>query len=103
MQRHERKKTFPDFKQQTTILEDYINRRGHICIFYPKFHCELSPMERAWYQAKKHTRAYADETITRLRKFVPEGLNSVKLEQIKKFCRTCRDYERVYREGGAGR
>ena len=26
-------KTFPDFKQQMTILEDYINRRGYICIF----------------------------------------------------------------------
>ena len=30
---------FPDFKQQTTILEnDYIHSRGHLCIFFPKFH-----------------------------------------------------------------
>ena len=28
-------KTFPDFKGQTTILGDYINRRGHICMYYP--------------------------------------------------------------------
>ena len=58
-------KIFPDFNGQKTILEDYIERRGHMCIFYPKFHC---PIERVWCQAKKHTRAYADGRITRLRK-----------------------------------
>ena len=96
-------KTFPDFIGQKTILEDYIERQGHICIFYPKFHCELSPIERVWCQAKKHTRAYADGTITRLQKVVPEGLDSVTIDQMKKFFKTCRDYERAYREGGSGR
>ena len=68
-------------------------------MFYPKFLCELSPIERVWCQAKKYTRAYANGTITLLRKIVPDGLDSVTLEQIKKFCRTCRDFERAYREG----
>ena len=89
-------KTFPDFKQQKNILEEYIEQRGHICMFYPKFHCELSPIERVWCQSKKHT-------ITRLIKIVPEGLDSVTVEQIEKFFRTCRDYEKAYREGGTGR
>ena len=89
-------KTFPDFKQQKNILEEYIEQRGHICMFYPKFHCELSPIERVWCQSKKHT-------ITRLRKILPEGLDSVTVEQIEKFFRTCRDYEKAYREGGTGR
>ena len=70
-------KTYPDFQRQRTILEDHIEQRGHICLFYPKFHCELSPIERVWCQSKKHTRAYADGTITQLRKIVPEGLDSV--------------------------
>ena len=96
-------KTFPDFIGQKTILEDYNERQGHICILYPKFHCELSPIERVWCQAKKHTRAYADGTITRLRKVVPEGLDSVTIDQMEKFFKTCRDYERAYREGGSGR
>ena len=82
-------KTFPDFNRQKNILEDYIERRGHICVYYPKFHCELIPIERVWCQAKKYTRAYVDGTITRLRKVVPEGLDSVNLELIKKFFRTC--------------
>ena len=90
-------KTFPDFNGQKTILEDYIEQRGHICIFYPKFHCELSPIERVWCQSKKYTRAYTDGTITRLRKI---ALDRVTVEQMKKFFRTCRDYENA---GGTGR
>ena len=39
-------KTFTDFQRQKTILEQYIESRGHICLYYPKFHCELSPIER---------------------------------------------------------
>ena len=89
-------KTFTDFQQQKTLLEEYVQERGHICVFYPKFHCELSPIERVWCQSKKHTRAYADGTITRLRRIVPEGLVSVTTDQIKKFFRTCRDYEKAY-------
>ena len=75
-------KTFSDFKNQKTILEDYIERRGHICMFFPKFHCELNPIERVWCQSKKYTRAYANGTITCLRKIVPEGLDCVTLGQM---------------------
>ena len=96
-------KTYPDFQGQKTILEDHIEQSGHICIFYPKFHCELSPIERVWCQSKKHTRAYANCTITQLRKIFPEGLDNVTLQLMKKFFRTCRDYEKAYREGGTGR
>ena len=96
-------KSYPDFQQQKTILEDHVERRGHICLFYPKFHCELSPIERVWCQSKQYTRAHVDGTITRLRAIVPEGLDSVTVDQIKKYFRTCRDYERAYREGVTGR
>lgn len=71
--------------------------------FYPKFHCELSPIERVWCHSKKHTRAYANGSIIRLRQLVPEGLNSVTTDMIQKFFRTCRDYERAYREGLQGK
>ena len=76
-------KSFPDFKRQPTMLETYIQQRGHICIYYPKYHCELNPIEHVWCQSKKYTRAYADGTITKLRKIVPQGLISVTLDQIK--------------------
>ena len=93
-------KSFPDFQNQSTVLETYIQERGHICVYFPKYHCELNPIERVWCQSKKHTRAYADGTITRLRKRVPEGLSQVTLCLIQKYFATCREYERA---GGTGR
>ena len=83
-------KTYCDFNEQKTLLEECIERRGHICKFYPKFHCELSPIERVWCQSKKHTRAYADGTITQLCKIVPEGMDTVTVEQINQDMRSLR-------------
>ena len=99
----ERLKTYEDFQNPKTLLEDLVESRGHLCVFYPKYHCELSPIELVWCQAKKYTRAYANGSIVRLRKLVPDGLNNVTTDQIKKFFRLCRDYERAYREGHTGK
>ena len=41
--------SFPDFSKHKCILENYIETRGHICFYYPKYHCELSPIERVWF------------------------------------------------------
>ena len=42
----------PDFSSQKSQLEEYITSRGHICDFYPKFHCELNFIEQYWGAAK---------------------------------------------------
>lgn len=34
-----------DFANQPSMLEMAIKDAGHICIFLPKFHCELNPIE----------------------------------------------------------
>ncbi len=34
-----------DFKNQPSMLETLITEKGHVCIFLPKFHCELNPIE----------------------------------------------------------
>ena len=34
-----------DFTNQVSILETIIQEAGHECIFLPKFHCELNPIE----------------------------------------------------------
>jgi hypothetical protein len=34
-----------DFANQVSMLEELITNAGHICLFLPKFHCELNPIE----------------------------------------------------------
>jgi hypothetical protein len=34
-----------DFAHQPSMLETFIRKAGHECIFLPKFHCELNPIE----------------------------------------------------------
>ena len=70
-----------------------------MCLFLPKFHCELNPIERCWCHAKKYTRGHCNGSIIRLRKIVPEGLATVNRELIHRFFLTCTDYERAYSEG----
>ena len=59
--------THPDFKnEKKTKIEDILNSKGFCCIFLPKFHRELNPIERCWGQAKRYTRAYCNYTIAGL-------------------------------------
>jgi hypothetical protein len=44
--------TQPDFMNQKSHLEELITSRGHICDFYPKYHCELNFIEQYWGAAK---------------------------------------------------
>jgi hypothetical protein len=34
-----------DFTNQISMLKSVIREAGHECIFLPKFHCELNPIE----------------------------------------------------------
>jgi hypothetical protein len=41
-----------NFVMAKPMLQHYIEGRGHICMFLPKFHCELNPIEILWGYAK---------------------------------------------------
>ena len=38
----------PDFTNQKSHLEEFITKRGHICDFYPKYHCKLNFIKQYW-------------------------------------------------------
>jgi hypothetical protein len=42
----------PDFVGQKSQLKELIELCGHICDFYPKYHCELNFIEQYWGAAK---------------------------------------------------
>jgi hypothetical protein len=44
----------PDFISQKSQLQELIELCGHICDFYPKYHCELNFIEQFWGAAKLH-------------------------------------------------
>ena len=88
-----------DFKDEKTKLEWFLHNRLHACIYNPKFHCELNPIERVWGQAKRYTRAYCNYSLQGLRCTVPTGLDSVTLENIRNYFRKSRDYMFGYLKG----
>jgi hypothetical protein len=44
--------TQPNFINQKSHLEELITSQGHICDFYPKYHCKLNFIEQYWGAAK---------------------------------------------------
>ena len=84
---------FEDFSSQTTILEELVCTKGHICLYLPKYHCELNPIERNWCHAKKVARQYVNGSIVQLQEVVPTSLDAVSVEMRNTFFRTRQDYE----------
>ena len=56
-----------EFKNEKCRVDTFLSNSSHTCVFIPKFHCELNPIERVWSQSKRYTRAYCDYTIASLR------------------------------------
>ena len=77
------------------MVEQKLRERGHLCKFFPKFHCELNVIERCWCHAKKYTRAHSNGSILRLRKIILEEMDTCDSTLIKKFFRTYRDYMKM--------
>ncbi|KAJ7612968.1 hypothetical protein B0H17DRAFT_903782, partial [Mycena rosella] len=68
---------------------------GHKCLFLPKFHCELNPIEMVW--AKRN-----DVSLTfpsHGQKLVPEALDQVKVANIRRYFHRCYRYMDAYKSG----
>jgi transposase len=71
-----------DFKAQKSLVQDVIEAAGHLCIFLPKFHCELNFIEFFWGATKKWLRDHCDHTFETLKENLPLAMDSVKLTTI---------------------
>ena len=90
-----------DFRDEQPEIANFLKRKGHACLFLPKFHCELNPIEKCWAQAKRYTRAHTNHT-KKLRLIVPDGLDSVMVENLQNYYNKARNYMFAYLEGIAG-
>ena len=49
-----------DFKKEKLKIERYLDGKGDTVYLFPKYHCELNPIEIVWTQSKRYTKAYCN-------------------------------------------
>ena len=91
----------PDFKAQKSSVQEVIEAAGHLCIFLPKFHCELNFIEFFWGAVKKYLREHCDYTFDTLKENLPKALASVDVATIRKWEHRMIRWMGAYREGKA--
>ena len=89
----------PDFASQRGYIQEKIEERGHLVMFYPKFHPELNFIEYFWAAAKRFARENCDYTIRGLRSTVHHALESVRSDTIRKYHYKTLRIMSAYREG----
>ena len=103
-----------DFRTEKPLIQLLIEDAGHVCLFLPRFHCELNPIEMLWGYRKYRActslahvvdalpllsgyRNLADGRFATARTLVPQCLDSCPLITIRKFFRKARRYLDAYR------
>lgn len=75
----------PDFQEQRSLVQEVIEAAGHMCIFLPKYHCELNFIEYFWGAVKRYLRDNCDYTFPTLQANLPLALASVSVQLIRKW------------------
>ena len=93
---------FPDFKNEKNRVERLLRGYEQSALFLPKFHPELKPIERVWGMAKRFARNKCDYTFHGLQNVITPAMESVTLDNIRKFFRKSREYILAFRNGHSG-
>jgi hypothetical protein len=92
----------PDFVAERPLVEQTLANAGIGCLFLPKFHCELNPIELVWAALKNKIRKRNDCTMPTLRLVLPEEWANIGRSLVRG-CRTrVARYNVAYREGLEG-
>jgi len=75
----------PDFLEQRSRLEEEIEKRGHLWLFFPKFYYELNWIEYRWGRAKWYTRKNCQYNWRSLVKTVPKALEEIPSHLLLKY------------------
>lgn len=78
--------TQPDFAIQKSHLEEFITAWGHICDYYPKYHCELTFIDQYWGAANLIYRTSPKTTdMKEMEENVKNSLDDVPVVQIRRW------------------
>ena len=89
----------PDFQAQKSLVQEVIEAAGHLCIFLPRFHCELNFIEFFWGAVKKYLRNHCDYTFDGLKQNLPKALASVYIKTIRRWEHRMVRWTDAYRSG----
>jgi hypothetical protein len=109
-----------DFANQISVLETVIREAGHECIFLPKFHCKLNPIEMVspifrhhltylchlllqyWGWAKYRYRQVDKNTFQQAKDAASQALDACPVEVIRRFINRSWRWMSAYRMGLTG-
>ncbi|KAF9507952.1 hypothetical protein BS47DRAFT_1366268 [Hydnum rufescens UP504] len=74
-----------DFVNQISMLEAAITARGHLCLFLPKFHYELNPIEMYWGYAKYCYWEVFKTSFAEAKEIAIQSLDACPIETIQHF------------------
>ena len=80
-------------------LEEELVKRGHLVLFYPKFHCELNWIEYYWGDGKRRTREACDYTWEALKKTVPRVLGETNEVRVWRWYKKRERLIKAYSDG----
>jgi len=74
-----------DFINNKLQLQEFIESRGHLCDFYPKYHCKLNFIKQYWGVAKLHfCSMWHVATLEEMEKLIISSLDDIPLLQIRR-------------------
>lgn len=88
-----------DFIEQKTIVEEMLLELGDGCLFLPRCHAELNPIELVWSAAKRYTRKKCKFKFKALRPTIEKALERISLATIRAYFERCDAWANAYREG----
>jgi hypothetical protein len=78
----------PNFQAQKSLVQETIKGMGYICMFLPKYHCEINFIEYFWGTVKHYLQEHCDYSFATLKLNIPKALASVPVELIRKWMQT---------------
>jgi hypothetical protein len=82
-----------------SLVQEVIEAAGHLCIFLPKFHCELNFIEFFWGEVKHYLQKHCDYTFKTLQENIPKALALVQVSTIQKWEHWMIRWMKAYQSG----